>query len=524
MDRLSSNDRRVALALSLAGAALAALVAWLSESVYQDDDLTHLQMAAWSCSDPRYLLDSWGRPGFTVLYALPAALGWLPARLFSVLLSACVAWWSYAIARELRVRWAAIVPALVWLQPLFFTLSTTTLTETALAFYLTLAFRLLQQRRFTASAALISLAMLTRHEAVLLTGLWGLAFLRERPRWSAWLALGWAPLAHNLLALAFLGRAPVQAFFEPKPTTIYGSGEWLTMWLHAHVAFSSALLLAACAGALALARRRGALLWIASGALWLAAHSLIFRFGLFASAGYPRFLVPIAGIVGVAAAVGLERTTRLMHLPRRSALASSASRGVATGCALFALLTVGGAATALPVWIEWARAALLLATALLLVLAIAMVGGRAGAYRAWLVLFGILACMQLGVLWFGRPPLGHFLPHAFAPDQLVLRDAASWMRRERPQAPGWISASPWAEVFLGGERSWSGPSLAERARALPRGGLFLWDAKYAPLMSPAHTREELLASGAWREIHTGEATTEFSGPFACVLEKIVDGP
>ncbi|MBL8897308.1 MAG: hypothetical protein JNM84_06760 [Planctomycetes bacterium] len=521
---LQSDRPRLALALTLAGAALAALVAALSESVHQDDDLKHLQMAAWSFTDPRYLLDSWGRPGFTVLYAVPAALGWLPARLFSVLLSALVAWQSYAIARELRVRWAWLVPALVWLQPLFFTLSTTTLTETALAFYLTAAFRLLQKERFTASAALISLAMLTRHEAVLLTGLWGLAFLRLRPPVSAWLALGWAPLAHNLLAYAFLGHAPVQAFFEPKPTTIYGSGEWLTMWLHAQLAFSGALLLAASAGAWALARRRGALLWFAIGALWLVAHSVIFRFGLFASAGYPRFLVPIAGVVGVAAAVGLERVVRLMRCGPRVARARGAAYGVAGGSASFALLTILGGTTALPEWLDWVRAMLFSSTAFLLLLALCMLAGRAGAYRAWLVLLGVLACAQIYIIWFGRPPVGHFLPLGFAPDQLALRDAATWMRRERPAAPEWISATPWAEHFLGGKPSWGTLSLAERAHALPRGGLFLWDAKYAPLEAPELTHAALLASGAWREVFTGATTEEFGAPFARVLEKVADGP
>lgn len=507
--------------LTLAGAALAALCACLSEGVHQDDDLSHLQMAAWSLFDPRYLLDSWGRPGFTALYALPAALGWLPARLFSVLLSALLAWQSFTIARELRIRWAWLAPALVWLQPLFFTLSYTTLTETALAFYFTTAFRLLQRGRETASAALISLGILTRHEAVLFAGLWALELWRSRAPLRAFAALAWAPIAHNLLAFLFLGAAPVQQFLEPKPTELYGSGPWLAMLMNAQLAHSVALFTAAGAGALALARREGAWILVASGVLWLGAHSVIFRFGLFASAGYPRFLVPVASAVAIAAAVACERAVRFARLAPRRALPSHDWCAFALGGLASSALALLGAWTALPAGQSWIAVQGSLVLLALLVVALLQRLSRALGFHLWFAWLAVVWLLQLNVLWNGRPPLRHALPYQLSEEALALRDACAWMRRERPLAPGWAAAADcaWATELLGARLRWDERELRARVDSLPPGGLFLWECKYAPHQHPDFTLEALHASDTWEELYVGPEVEGLSGAFVRIFEK-----
>ena len=65
----------IALLLTGIGLALSVVMALLSDGVYHADDLRHLQFARWTRQHPQFLLSDWGRPGFTVLYALPAQLG-----------------------------------------------------------------------------------------------------------------------------------------------------------------------------------------------------------------------------------------------------------------------------------------------------------------------------------------------------------------------------------------------------------------------------------------------------------------
>lgn len=125
-DSLAENLRAAALLAAFLTASLAA--GWISNGVYHEDDLTHYVFARWSHFDARYLLDVWGRPGFTVPYSWPAAIGssqdgLRACRVFSAILSAATAWLAFRIARRLGIRhaWAAI--PLLYLQPLFARLS-----------------------------------------------------------------------------------------------------------------------------------------------------------------------------------------------------------------------------------------------------------------------------------------------------------------------------------------------------------------------------------------------------------------
>lgn len=305
--------RRAAIGLTLLGLAVSWWFAALSEGVHHDDDLTHYQMARWSAVFPQYLLHDWGRPGFTVLYALPAQFGWVAARGLSGLLTAATAWLAYLIARRFEIRAAWAAPVFVWLQPYAFTLSYTTLTETPLAFYLALAFWLLLRERYAWCAAVISLGAVTRHEAVLFILIFAVEFARRRRPWREFALLLWAPLMQNVLTLVLLGDAPpLLRFLAPKPTEEYGHGGWLAMLLRWEMAAGVGTLALAWIGGVALWTRRDARLWVMCGAAYFLAHVIIFRFGLFASGGYERFLVPVAPVLAVCAVAAFSRLRELL--------------------------------------------------------------------------------------------------------------------------------------------------------------------------------------------------------------------
>ena len=178
----------IGIAVVLAGAGLMTSIAFgliSPEGIYHYDDLTHYLFAKWAWKWPAYLLHSWGRPGFTVLYFLPAELGWWACRVLSAVLTAISALLAFFVARRLGLRhaWAAVL--LAYAQPLFFQLSQTTLTETALAFYLMLAVFLAQRGRWALSAAVLSIGLVTRHEAAVFVPLWAwFAWRRSTPRYA----------------------------------------------------------------------------------------------------------------------------------------------------------------------------------------------------------------------------------------------------------------------------------------------------------------------------------------------------
>jgi hypothetical protein len=497
--RARPAGRALALWLVVGGLLLSAAMAIRSTGVHHEDDLTHLQIARWVWQYPAYLLDDWGRPGFTALYAIPAGLGWLPARLFSGILTAVTAWMAYLIAAQLRVRLAVLVPLLFWLQPLVFTLSYTTLTETALAFYLALAMWLYVRGRFACSAAAISLCAVTRHEGGLFLVLWLIALLyRARPA-REWLWILWAPLLHNVLARVFLHEWPLLLLLHPHPTSEYGHGTLLTMLALWPLAAGFGPLLLALVGAPVVAHRRGGLLLVSSAAVYFLAHSILYGCGLFGSGGYARFLVPVGPMVAVCAAQGLSRYQRAWErwqtAPRHSGLFKMSAIGAAAVLALWLAsglelhrlrpdLIINRLLWTVPV---------LHATALLLALLFLAAWAFSSAPRMARPAMALIALpatalaaafLQPLVVSVIPPPSRQCAPLRLTDRERAYRMAADVALPFLADGARVFSASPWVDEFTGRVRPPAEPDLRERWKSAKPGDVLIWDGREAA--SPRH--------------------------------------
>ena len=466
-----------ALALTGAGLLLSVIMALLSDGVYHADDLQHLQFARWVRQHPQFLLSDWGRPGFTVLYALPAQLGWTASRGFSGLLTAGTAWMAYLIARRMKLRAAALVPALLWIQPLTFALSYTTLTEPVLAFYLVMSALLLLRDEHRASAAVMSLCAVTRQEALLFLPIWlWAASRRSGAVRSGWLLL-WAPIAHNLLSFAFLDVLPVATFFEPKPTDYYANGTWLTMTARWLEAAGPALIMLAAAGAPALWHRRGGKLLLSTAAAYFLAHTVIYRFGLFASGGYARFLVPLGPVIALSASAALSEVFAAAKQRRAT---RQTTRRIRWGAAIVI-------AACLPLWLaadlqspDWLWWGLRWPVIGLAAIAWAACGSRGRALRTASIIAGplYLMCIALG------QPIRQCRPHVLQEEQLIVREATDWLKSRGLDARKIVTASIWVEEFLGIERSPFRLRTRELVAAMQPGDLLVWDVLFSP--QPPH--------------------------------------
>lgn len=500
--RVARRDYCLAAVFTLTGLVLSIVMALYSDGVHHDDDLVHLQFARWSFEYPEYLLHEWGRPGFTVLYALPAQLGWTAARIFSGLLTALTGWLAFLIARKQGLGVAAAVPALFWLQPMTFTLSYTTLTEPVLAFYLTLGMWLLQHGRYVASAAVISLTMVTRHEAALFLALWSVALWKCRASWFTYLALLWAPIVHNVLSAMFLWSAPLLMFLDPKPTAQYGSGGWHSMPARWLLAAGVGPVLLACIGAPAQMRRPWGWLWIACGLAYLAAHTVLFRYGLFATGGYYRFLVAIGPVVAVAAAEGVNVWFRAIHAMLSGERGSAVRRALTITAVCTAVLAFW-VDWELPAWMDWLRSWSRVGAAALIAGCILATGvtffrrPRLGALAARLVpLFLLVICIWQPVLGRGvQPPFQQAAPLRLTADQLVIRDACTWLRMHGIENRRVFSANAWVFEFADRSQSPFRPEPRDALEQMRAGDVFVWDANYAPAPPHLLSLEQLRARG-----------------------------
>lgn len=203
---LGRPERRVLAVASL----LFAAGAVLAPQVPGHDAFTHFTHLRAALADPVWLLDRWDRPGFTLLYAAPAALGLTAARLASVLVAAVALAATMRTAQALGLPRPWLAGALLAAHHDFFGQASSTMTELPFAAALAIA---------------------------------ALGFVSGRPGWVAG-GLGWmgitrpeGPLFAALGALVLLaGRRPRAAALALAPFGLYvaasawasgGLGAWL---------------------------------------------------------------------------------------------------------------------------------------------------------------------------------------------------------------------------------------------------------------------------------------------------------
>src|SRR5436189_4921019 len=102
-------------------AALSITMAVKSPGFLEADACTHFQYARFALSEPHYLVNVWGRPFVTALYAVPAVLGGrFPVRMTSLGCALLIAWVTYLIAKDQKYRWPALAFIFVLSQPLLY--------------------------------------------------------------------------------------------------------------------------------------------------------------------------------------------------------------------------------------------------------------------------------------------------------------------------------------------------------------------------------------------------------------------
>ncbi|MCK6457218.1 MAG: hypothetical protein L6Q92_11910 [Phycisphaerae bacterium] len=488
-----------------------------SDGVHQFDDLTHLLMARWTREYPAYLLDDWGRPGFTALYALPAQWGWTAARMWSVLLSAITAWWAYRIADREGFRLAWLVPGLVYLQPLYFNLSQTTLTETATAFYLTGAIYLAQRRRWSLSAALVSLSFVTRHEAIVLLPVWLIvASVNGVALWRLW-PIVWAPVVVNVAAYAVGMPTVVSRWLEPRPSSQYGRGGWLTFLSRSLEAWGPSLSALGWAGVLRLNSTAGGGLVGGSIVVFFLAQTAIRALGAYDSGGYPRFLVPISPLIGIAAARCLEHLFATRYEVRRRAVIAVGLAFIALWIALEVQIRRPEVPAFLPeihrgVW------AMRISTGVLALLAVKgwLARGRGTGRRVdpAPAVGAALAVLAALAFWHMAGPL------RAGPGEAAASEAMAWVRSAGLADRPIVTAHVYVEYLSGRVRPAQEPGFRRRAAAAPIGALIVWDRQFAPAPGNELPLESLRSTAAFRERFAGRPLPGMAEPQIRIFEKV----
>lgn len=293
-----------------------------SEGFLEADACTHYLYARFALAEPHYLVNVWGRPLCTALYALPAALvGRIGVRVTSLLLALACAGIAYRIAKGQGYRRPALAFVFTLAQPLVFLHSFSELTELPFATLIGLAFWMYQKRWWGAMALLAGLSPLARPEGFGFILLAAAALLaHRRARWMFLL-----PLPLMLWSYAgweIFGRAGRWWMWLPEnwpyqAQSLYDSGYLLHFVMLMPVVTSPLIFPAMITGVWrslrdgvgvkSHAQRCQALIAIIP-MLILLGHSLLYWLGKMSSNGELRYMLVVAPFWGLLSACGWEWT------------------------------------------------------------------------------------------------------------------------------------------------------------------------------------------------------------------------
>jgi len=158
---------------------MAIALAFLFPDSIQQDGGYHFLFARWAWKHPELFVGVWARPLFTVVYSLPALLGYPAAKLLTVAISAGIAWQTYRLATDLGLRFAALSIPILFAQPSFFVVSADTMTEPIFALILVVALRLESWGLKRLAMLTASFLILARPEGFFVAVLWSVWFLTD---------------------------------------------------------------------------------------------------------------------------------------------------------------------------------------------------------------------------------------------------------------------------------------------------------------------------------------------------------
>jgi hypothetical protein len=299
-------------------------VAILSPDSYQQDGGTHFLFARDAWWNHSLFVDVWGRPLFTTLYAIPALAGYLPAKLLTVLVCVVTAWQCWRWAEDEGLARPELAIPFLALQPSLFLLMSETMTEPLFALVLVIALRLRRSGRSLAALIIASLLPLARPEGFFICLLWGVWSLADGHLGRVWwqrlraLPLLLTGVIAWWLAALLISKDPLFILHNWPPNWAptgaeYGTAPWLDYWRQRYDIINGKFAWLFAIGFIALLVRRKLGTAISLVVVLFVLHSILRHYGLFGSAGYPRYFVCVAPAIALITLEGWNVLVAAFH-------------------------------------------------------------------------------------------------------------------------------------------------------------------------------------------------------------------
>lgn len=296
------------LYLIIFGTGLAWMIYFLIQSpgTPVQDEIGHYLISRNAWSYPQLMLDFWGRTVNTIVYMVPSLGGLFSTRLFSVFLAGVTVLITTGVAVQLEMRWYFfLIPLFLWFQPWFADLSYAVITQVPFSLCLILGIFFWLRRRNALAGLIFGLLPLIRHEGILVLGLWCL-FMLVQMEWKAMFFSVLPFLIYQVIYYIVFEEIIATVYFNSSPTDFYGSGSWfhyVPYIFHSVGPIVTGFAILSIPTIIKLRNKSWIFLFYIS---YFAVHTIIYRFGLYASGGYGLFMLPLAPGIALAAGLGCE--------------------------------------------------------------------------------------------------------------------------------------------------------------------------------------------------------------------------
>ncbi|MCS7019170.1 MAG: hypothetical protein RMJ87_09905 [Cytophagales bacterium] len=175
-----------------------------ADGFYQQDEAAHFLSMRGFWFSPNSILSNWAKPGYKLIYALPALAGAKFVTLFNCIVAALTAWLAYRVAEQLGSRIPALAFFALALQPLWFNLAFRNYSEIITACLLTWGIWQHLQQKWTTAALVASYITFIRQEFYPFLGLY-FVWLAFHRKWLSAFLLATFPLIQNIWGWSITG-------------------------------------------------------------------------------------------------------------------------------------------------------------------------------------------------------------------------------------------------------------------------------------------------------------------------------
>ena len=173
------------------------IFSFVFDGFYQHDEVGHFLSMQNFWSHPNGILSNWAKPGYKLLYAIPALGGKYVVIIFNCLIAAFTCYFTYRISEKQGLKYPLIVFLMLALQPMWVQITHRHYAEVPTAFIYVLVLFFFKDKKYFLSALCLSYACFIRQESYPIALVLGI-YLLSKKEWLAFLALGIFPFVHNL--------------------------------------------------------------------------------------------------------------------------------------------------------------------------------------------------------------------------------------------------------------------------------------------------------------------------------------